>query len=26
VQHHTFNGFAVYRILMGAAMLWYFWR
>ena len=25
VQHHTFNGFAAYRILMGAAMLWYFW-
>jgi len=25
VQHHTFNGFAVYRILMGAGMLWYFW-
>jgi len=25
VQHHTFNGFAVYRILMGGVMLWYFW-
>jgi len=25
VQHHTFNGFAVYRVLMGGAMLWYFW-
>jgi len=25
VQHHTFNGFAAYRILMGGAMLWYFW-
>lgn len=25
VQHHTFNGFAVYRVLMGATMLWYFW-
>jgi len=25
VQNHTFTGFAAYRILMGAAMLWYFW-
>jgi len=25
VQHHTFNGFAAYRIAMGGAMLWYFW-
>ena len=25
VQHHTFRGFAAYRILMGGAMLWYFW-
>ena len=25
VQHHTFRGFAAYRIAMGAAMLWYFW-
>lgn len=25
VQHNTFNGFAVYRIIMGAGMLWYFW-
>ena len=25
VQHHTFKGFAAYRIVMGAAMLWYFW-
>jgi len=25
VQHHTFNSFAVYRVIMGAAMLWYFW-
>lgn len=25
VQSNTFNGFAVYRILMGAFMLWYFW-
>lgn len=25
VQSHTFRGFAAYRIIMGAAMLWYFW-
>jgi undecaprenyl-diphosphatase len=25
VQSHTFKGFAAYRILMGVAMLWYFW-
>ncbi len=25
VQSHTFKGFAAYRIVMGAAMLWYFW-
>ena len=24
VQHHTFNSFAVYRILLGLTMLWYF--
>ncbi|MCX6967492.1 MAG: undecaprenyl-diphosphate phosphatase [Verrucomicrobia bacterium] len=26
VQSHTFQGFAAYRILMGAGMLWYFWH
>ncbi|MEI6351881.1 MAG: undecaprenyl-diphosphate phosphatase [Verrucomicrobiota bacterium] len=26
VQHHTFNSFAIYRILLGAGMLLYFWR
>ena len=25
VQNHTFNGFAIYRVVLGAAMLWYFW-
>ena len=25
VKSHTFRGFAAYRIIMGAAMLWYFW-
>ena len=25
VQNHTFNGFAVYRVLLGVGMLWYFW-
>ena len=25
VQHHTFRGFAYYRVIMGAAMLLYFW-
>ena len=25
VQGHTFNGFAIYRLVMGAAMLLYFW-
>ena len=25
VQHHTFNGFAIYRIVLGVGMLWYFW-
>lgn len=25
VQHHTFRGFAYYRVAMGAAMLLYFW-
>jgi len=25
VQNHTFNGFAVYRVLLGGIMLWYFW-
>lgn len=23
VQHHTFNGFAIYRILLGALLLWW---
>ena len=26
VQTHTFTGFAVYRLLMGGVMLWYFWK
>jgi len=26
VQSHTFNSFAVYRIAVGVAMLWYFWQ
>jgi len=25
VQGHTFNGFAIYRLVMGAGMLWFFW-
>ena len=25
VQHHTFRGFAYYRVIMGAGMLLYFW-
>ncbi len=25
VQSHTFNGFAVYRMCVGAIMLWYLW-
>lgn len=25
VQGHTFNGFAIYRLIMGAGMLLYFW-
>lgn len=25
VQSHTFNSFGIYRIVIGAAMLWYFW-
>ena len=25
VQHHTFRGFALYRVVMGAGMLLYFW-
>ena len=25
VQGHTFNGFAIYRLLLGGAMLWIFW-
>ena len=25
VQNHTFNSFAIYRVLMGIGMLWYFW-
>jgi undecaprenyl-diphosphatase len=25
VQTHTFTGFAIYRIVLGGVMLWYFW-
>jgi undecaprenyl-diphosphatase len=25
VRHHNFNGFAIYRIIFGLILLWFFW-